>query len=230
MMNGDSHDLLLGAYSMGILDLAEAGVVERHLAGCAMCRQELAELAEVRDMLALVPPEALHEGPPADRDLVPRGTPRGVGRADHPRSARFRSRLLVAAAAMVVVTVSVGGGVLVGRRGGGPAAPTPATALPAGTRSVTTTNKALGITMTATVIPAVGWVRVKVQMNGAPAGIDCRIMVLATDGTARQAGSWRTSGSGKTPVVDGSADVAPAGVAAVEVDTAQGEPLITARF
>lgn len=247
-MNDDSHDLLLGAYSMGILDRHEADAVEEHLATCAACSEELAELTEARDMLAEVPPEAFLEGAPDDGDLILQrtlrsvrversagvaeerpgdahpGPPRGV-RAGRPR--RFRPMLLLAAAAAVVVAAA--GGVLIGRQQGHPVDPVPV-APPAGARAVTAVNKSIGATMTATVIPAEGWVRVKVQMNGAPVGLDCRIMVLAKDGSAHEAGSWRTSTSGKTPVVDGSALVPPANVAAVEVDTLQGKPLVIAQF
>lgn len=80
-MNHESHDVLLGAYSMGVLDRAEAAAVEEHLAGCAYCRREFAELNATRDRLAEVPPEAFLE-PAEDAygadDLVLRRTLRGV--------------------------------------------------------------------------------------------------------------------------------------------------------
>jgi predicted anti-sigma-YlaC factor YlaD len=223
-----NHDLLLGAYSMGVLDGGEAAEVEEHLATCAECRDELAELTETRDRLAEVPPEMFLDDVPGEAppDLVLRRTLRSV-RAER----RSRTGLLVAvAAAVVLAAAGVGGGVLIGRHGGTPAGPAPVSALPAGTRTATGVNQAIGATMTASLIPANGWVRVKVQMNGAPAGVDCRITVVAKDGSVRQAGSWRTSTSGKTPVVDGAAAVAPADVAAVKVETLQGKPLVTARF
>ena len=41
----------LGAYSLGLLDAAEAARVERHLAACSDCRQEAREFESVRSML-----------------------------------------------------------------------------------------------------------------------------------------------------------------------------------
>jgi predicted anti-sigma-YlaC factor YlaD len=223
-----NHDLLLGAYSMGVLDGDEAAAVEEHVATCAACREELAELTETRDRLAEVPLEAFLDDVPGEAppDLVLRRTLRSVRRGER----RSRRSLLVAvAAAVVVAAAGVGGGVLIGRHDGA-SRPVAVSALPAGARTATGVNKDIGATMTASLIPADGWVRVKVQMNGAPAGVDCRITVVGKDGSVRQAGSWRTSTSGKTPVVDGAAAVAPADVAAVTVETLRGDPLVTARF
>jgi anti-sigma factor RsiW len=41
----------LGAYSLGLLDAAETARVERHLAACPDCRQEVREFEGVRVML-----------------------------------------------------------------------------------------------------------------------------------------------------------------------------------
>ncbi|MDN3354759.1 zf-HC2 domain-containing protein [Actinomadura sp. DC4] len=223
-----NHDLLLGAYSMGVLGHDEAAQVEEHVAACPACRDELAELTATRDRMAEVPPEAfLDDG--AGPELVLRRTLRSVRVARRSR----RGALLAAAAAVAVVAgaAGLGGGVLIGRHGGAPAAaPAPAPVTAAVSRTATGVNRALGATMTASLVPADGWVRVKVRMNGAPAGVDCRMTVVAKDGSVRPAGSWRTSASGKAPVVDGAAAVAPADVAAVRVETLRGEPLVTARF
>ncbi|MEU5264184.1 zf-HC2 domain-containing protein [Amycolatopsis sp. NPDC021455] len=41
----------LGAYSLGLLDAADAARVERHLDACPDCRQEVREFEAVRGML-----------------------------------------------------------------------------------------------------------------------------------------------------------------------------------
>jgi len=41
----------LGAYSLGLLEDTEAAEVERHLAACSDCRQEVREFKAVREML-----------------------------------------------------------------------------------------------------------------------------------------------------------------------------------
>ncbi|MEQ7009342.1 hypothetical protein ABN028_24500 [Actinopolymorpha sp. B17G11] len=45
-----THALQLGAYTLGVDD-PQRGAIERHLASCAACRAELADLAEVAAML-----------------------------------------------------------------------------------------------------------------------------------------------------------------------------------
>lgn len=226
-MTHECHDVLLGAYSMGVLDDQEAAAVEAHLAGCAACHRELAELNETRDRLAEAPPEAfLEPSGDAPEDLLLRRTLRSV-RANRPR--RSHTRLLVAATVAAAV-LGLGGGVLIGGHDGIPTAPASVTARPAGVRTATGANPAGGARLTASVLPANGWVRVKVRMTGVPPGVECRIVVTAKDGSTRPAGSWRTSAAADPPVVDGAAAVAPADVAAVTVATAGGEPLVTVPF
>jgi anti-sigma factor RsiW len=261
-MNGDSDDMMLGAYTMGVLDPDEARYVEAHLSGCAACRHELAEFVKMRELLGQVPPEAFLDGPPpADTDLVLRRTLRDaqaersqaersqaersqaersqVERSQVERSQVERSRatrqprrrrpiLMAVAAAAVVGVTGLGAGVLIGHQDDH--ATRSATTLPGGARTVNATDAATGAKLEATVIPAGGWVRVKVRMQGVAAGTPCRMIVLSRDGTEHQAGSWRTSPSGATPEVDGSALVAPREVAAVEVQRLSGERLVTARF
>ncbi|WP_410675555.1 zf-HC2 domain-containing protein [Amycolatopsis sp. cmx-4-68] len=41
----------LGAYSLGLLEAAEAARVERHLAACPDCHREVREFEAVRSML-----------------------------------------------------------------------------------------------------------------------------------------------------------------------------------
>jgi anti-sigma factor RsiW len=221
-MNGDSHDMMLGAYTMGVLDADEARQVEAHLSGCAACRDELAEFVKTRDLLGQVPPEAFLDGPPDGADLVLRRT-LSDAHAERARATPRRRRtvpLAVAAAAVVGLT-GLGAGVLIGHRRDHATVTVPG-------RTVNATYAATGAKLQATMIPADGWVRVKIRLRGVAAGTNCRIMVLAKDGTAHEAGSWRTSMSGAE--VDGSALVAPRQVAAVEVQSLSGKRLVIARF
>ena len=66
MMSGVEHAENLGAYTMGLLDPAEARAVRSHLADCPDCRRQLDELAEVKDLLDRVPLEALLDNSPGD--------------------------------------------------------------------------------------------------------------------------------------------------------------------
>jgi hypothetical protein len=76
--------LLLGVYTFGIVSRDEAELVERHLAGCAGCRDEHRELAAVLPFLALLAnddprsiPDPTGPGTATDRDPDrPRRRPR----------------------------------------------------------------------------------------------------------------------------------------------------------
>jgi anti-sigma factor RsiW len=139
----DTHDRsLLGGYVLGVLDDEEVRSIRDHLATCAGCRTEVAELEAMRELLGEVPPEAFLDGPPEGGDLLLQRTLRQVraeveaaevGTAEvgtaapgrtRDRSARQRratrpagrQRFALAAASVVAVAVAAAGsGFLVGR-------------------------------------------------------------------------------------------------------------------
>ena len=78
----------LGAYALGALEPDEVREVDEHLATCAECRAELAELEEMKEFLGEVPPEAFLEGPPADGDLLLQRTLREVRELTSPTPAQ----------------------------------------------------------------------------------------------------------------------------------------------
>jgi hypothetical protein len=231
----DGHDLgSLGVYVLGGLDQHERRSVEEHLAGCEDCRRERADLEQMRAALEEVPPEAFLHGPPEGGDLLLQRTLREV-RRESARRALQRGGL-VAAAAAAIVAVALAGGVLLGR---GQQQPPPPVARPApsalptpppGTRVASVVDPATGARMTVRVVPAAGWVRVTAAVSGIPEGQRCRLWVVARDGARQLAGSWLVSATGARDGVslDGSALVAPADVAAVQVDNVDGRPFVTA--
>lgn len=212
---------LLGAYVLGVLDRDEQAVVQSHLDGCAPCRREVEDLRGMEAALGEIPPEAFLEGPPPDGDLLLRSTLQEVRRLG--RRQVWRNRALLAAAAVVAVVVALGAGAVIGR---GTSSPQPvATAPTAPARTATAADAATGVSMTATVRPAAGWVRLTATVTGVPAGEQCRLYVVASDGSREPAGSWLASASGST-TLDGAALMAPALVAAVQAETYAGEILV----
>jgi anti-sigma factor RsiW len=247
-----SHDQsLLGPYILGALDDAETRIVRDHLQFCADCRAELAELDEMRSLLGEVPPEAFLDGPPEGGDLMLRRTLRAIrsetSHVEAPRPSKVSSsrglpRLAVVAAGVVALAVAtLGAGVLIGQRtasttvaqGPSSASSVPAasqsSSLPADARVVTGTDRPTGTRMTATVLPAAGWVRVHATVAGVPAGKRCELRVVSHSGTSLVAGSWLVSPKGAQDgtTLDGSALVAPADVAKIEVVTFEGQKLIS---
>ncbi len=228
----------LAAYALGALDPEEARSVEAHAAGCDECRAELAELAALEATLGEVPPEAFLDGPPEGGDLMLQRTLRQVRAQRRQAVARDSGprRLFAAAAVVVIAGAAVAGGVFVGR-GTAPkpqAIPTPSVAVtttPSGTRTVVATDPTTGVKLTGVVLPAPGWVRVHVKVEGVPAGTPCIIQVVPRSGAPVVAGSWLVSPNGAKngTTLDGAAYVAPTDVASVDIVTADGRKLVSAK-
>lgn len=236
-MSAVEHDHeSLGAYALGVLATDEASVVGAHLAKCADCRREVAELTELRGILDSVPQEAFLDGPPDGGELLLQRTLRQM-RADQggqPRWARFPA----AAGAVVIALAALGGGVLLGRQtapGGvaqGPQPQGPPSSVvqtPPGTRTGEATDPASGVSMAVSVTPATGWVRVHAVVRGVPAGKLCQLLVVPRDGDAVVAGSWLASGKDARDgtSLDGTALVDPKQVSSVDVVTIDGEELVS---
>jgi Putative zinc-finger len=232
---------LLGPYALGVLEAGEVEQVRHHLAGCAECRAELAELEAMADMLGEVPPEAFLDGPPDGGELLLHRSLRAV-RRQQTRTDRRRV-LAVAAGIVALVVLALGGGVLVGRGtapevsaqpGSSPAASMPASppaSAPAGSRTISATDPATGASLTVTIVPAAGWIRMHAVINGVHAGEKCQLVVRPRGGgPAVGAGSWvvgqKAEQTGVT--LDSVALVAPDNVGAVQIVTLDGRTLVSA--
>jgi anti-sigma factor RsiW len=213
---------LLGAYALGVLDGDEWQAVRTHLDDCAACRREVDDLRELEAALGGIPPEAFLDGPPPDGEILLGRTLQQVrrerGRQD------TRRRLLWAAAAVVIGSGVLAGGTVAGLELASRRSAASGVAA-AGDRTGAATDGATGATMSVAVRPAAGWVRVHAEVGGVPAGEQCRLYVMARDGSRREAGSW-LAGAGET-TVDGAALLDPAEVTAVRVETFAGQPLVT---
>ena len=221
------HSQALGAYALGALEEPEAGVVTAHLAQCAECRAQLAELTALRDLLGEIPPEAFLEGPPQDADLL---LPRTLRRLNEEKAAGRRKRTFtISVAAAAVAVLALGGGVLIGRGTENPAQPTTvAAATPPpvpGTRQLSGTDGTAHLA--ATVVPAQGWVWVHVSVSGIPAGQKCQLIVVSKTGQTEVAGSWLVPAK-PTTSLDGSALIAPQDVASVRVQNLAGHTFVSA--
>lgn len=225
----DHDQSLLGPYVLGVLEPNEVREVEEHLAGCADCRQEVAELEETTVLLGEVPPEAFLDGPPDGGDLLLQRTLRAA-RADAVPPAvqppRWRRWIPAAAAAVVIAATALGGGVLIGQKTADPVVgQTPV----AGAKTVTATDGTTGATMATTVEPREGWSWVTVRITGLRAGDECELVVTDENGKTYVAGSWLVSdeaarGSSK---FGGGVLVPIDQVTSVEVKTVQGKHVVT---
>ena len=231
-MTAPEHDkALLGAYVLGTLSPEETQAIEQHVASCPECRQELADLAVLKDMMGEVPPEAFLDGPPEGGDLLLQRTLRQV-RAEKSTVTRRRG-FLVAAALVLVAALGLGGGVLLGQGTSAqpPSASPATTTLPVNAKQGVATNASSGAHMTATVIPAAGWVRIQVQVSaGIAAGERCKLLVVSKSGESTQFGGWQVSPTlaQKGVTLDGTALIAPDDISSVQVVTDTGQTLLSA--
>jgi hypothetical protein len=236
--NDAGHDRSqLGAYALGALEPEEAREVELHLAGCAECRTELAELEEMKQFLDEIPPEAFLDGPPANGDLLLQRTLRAAREAavdPAPVAATAskpprRPRWLLAAAAVVVVAGALGGGVAIGRQSVDQVV---AEETPAGSKQVTATDAVTGTTMATTVQPRGSWSWVVVELKGMKAGAECQLLVTDTWGKTWVAGSWVVSQKAAQDGArfSGGVLVPPDQVGSVEIRTVQGEHVVTTQL
>jgi predicted anti-sigma-YlaC factor YlaD len=227
----------LAAYVLGALADEEKQALDTHLAGCDECRAELTELTELEAMLGEVPPEAFLDGPPEGGDLLLQRTLRQV-RKERVQAGRPR-RLLVAAGIAGLVAAALAGGTLIGRgtapapqagSGGTPTASAPAASPTAsGVRTFAAKDPNTGASMTVTLTPAAGWVKLHVKAEGIKQGQRCVLTVVDKAGHHTQAGSWLVSANGEKngTTLDGTALVAPADVASVDVVTMEGQTLVS---
>ncbi|ONI77527.1 anti-sigma factor [Kribbella sp. ALI-6-A] len=236
--NDAGHDRSqLGAYALGALEPDEAREVELHLAGCAECRTEVAELEEMKQFLDEIPPEAFLDGPPADGDLLLQRTLRAAREAAvEPATVApaasmppRRSRWLLAAAAAVVVAGALGGGVVIGRQSVDQAV---YEETPAGSKQATATDAVTGTTMATTVQPRGSWSWVVVDLKGLKTGAECQLLVTDTSGKTWVAGSWVVSERAARDGArfSGGVLVPPDRVGSVEIRTVQGERVVTTQL
>jgi len=218
----------MAGYLMEMLTPEEKTRADEHLAGCAECRDEIASLQEWSAAMRDIPDEMLLDGPPEDADLLLQRTLRQV--RQEAAGSRTRRFAVLATAAAAVVAVAIGGGVLLGRGTATTTVPQAQSSVPAGSRTLTATDDATKASISATIQPAAGWIRVSATVQGIPAGEKCRLEVLGRDGEAILAGSWLVSPAGEAggTTLNGSALIDNADVTAVRVVNTTGREFVTA--
>ncbi|MEU3855310.1 anti-sigma factor [Streptomyces sp. NPDC029554] len=185
-----SHEGLLGAHALGLLDADERAWLEEQIEACEVCQVELANLKALEAELGEVPPEYFLEGPPEDGALLLQRTLRQV-REEHSAGQRRRT-VLVGLVAAALAAVLVGGGFMVGKTQETPdviaSRPSPSSTGAVVTASATDAHTEAK--MKVDLMPASGWVRVSAVVSGLQPGDKCRLVVLSQSGEKEIAGSW----------------------------------------
>ncbi len=191
--------LLLGAYVLGGLDDDDRAAVQSHLPTCAVCRDELAGLANLPGLLRRRPASA--EQPSASTALPSDLLPALVREVDAGRR-RVRRQWLVrsAVAAVTVAALTAAGGALLARPAGPPAPAPQAVQAPQG--APVDLSVGAGTTSGRARLLAKPWgTSITVVLRGLPR--DGRFVLQATgrDGTREQAATWGATANGAVTVV-----------------------------
>ena len=219
----------LGVYVVGAIDPAERSVVNRHLAWCSACRDELAGLAGLPALLGRV---TLEEAERGRRDAATTEAPSPLllnsmlTEAAKRRNARRRRSALLAVAASVVVFVGGGAG---------------AAALVSATQAPTSQSqhhdavdweKVSGRNGATNVIASVKYRRqvwgteISTWVSGVPAGTRCQLWVIDSSGRRTLAGGWQEPAVEHGIWYPGSVAVAAGSIRAFQV-TSHGKTLVT---
>jgi hypothetical protein len=172
---------LLGAYALGHLEGDERAGLEAHLEGCAGCREELAALAPVAQMLPHADPARFGPAPQPPPELGQRIAATIAAEQERTRQRRrrlfgglaFGGAAAAAVAAVLLLFVFGSGG------GENPAQQVKFTDLPE------------GISIDATLKPHAYGTEIHMYVHGVPSGTLCRVWLRGPKGASYPAGTFR---------------------------------------
>jgi hypothetical protein len=208
-----------GAYVLGALSAEERDAFEAHLIECADCRARVAELADLPDLLALVP-ESAYQSAPARPDPV-------VALLETVRARRARRRWITAAAATAAAAVVIAATALLTSSASTPAKPATVAAAP----QVTMTELTTAPIHATVAVKDVAWgTSIKLTCTYAeeasyPTDLDYSLVVRTKDGRTENLGSWALVPDQVTTFPAGTA-LHKSDIASISVDTANGTPLL----
>jgi hypothetical protein len=221
----------LGVYVVGAIDPAERSTVDRHLAGCSKCRDELAGLAGLPALLGRV---TLEEAERGRRDAAtaeaqsPLLLESMLTEAAQRRNASRRRSVLLAVAASVVVFA-----------GGGAGAAALVSAIQAPTsqsqhsvavgpewEKVSGRNAATNVIATVKYRRQVWGTEIDTSVSGVSAGTRCQLWVIDSSGRRTLAGGWQEPVIGHGNWYPGSVAVAADSIRAFQL-ASHGKTLVT---
>ncbi len=172
----------VGAYSLGLLEERDRAAFEEHLASCASCAAELAELSPMQALLRGVEPPGAGGDEPGEENVA-----QLIGRRVARERRRRRWQVAVgAAAAVVLIGGGVGAGIALAPQPGG--TPPPAVALPGQLHSAT--DPGTGVAGTVGLL-AKGWgTQVTLDLSKVHGPVECQLVAVSSTGERRVVMGW----------------------------------------
>lgn len=184
------HEHEDGAYVLGALSPAERAAYERHLATCSFCREAVADISALPDLLSRLDAQEFAKLVDPTLTTAPPAPP--VVRVSAAR--RLRVRVLSSAAAVVLIAL-IGFGVVAWTRDAGASAPPPGPAV-----AMTTVGGGSPIAATLRLTSSAGGTRVEMACSyseTAPRPYTFRLIAYGPDEQEEQIGSWQASPGAK---------------------------------
>lgn len=222
-MTGSRHDHphdLLGPAALGVITKVEQQQLDRHLRGCAQCREEMSALTGVAGRLGALEPEDVLTmdlaSSPARTDAVLAAVARA--NAGQHRRAQWTQSVLAAAASVAVL---IAGLVTAGALDGRGTDPVPLEAVAVASQD--------GVQASADLVPHTWGVEIKLEATGLPVGQPYTVEVTSTTGQVTDAGAFLGTGDA-TLLCNLNASVLRPDAQSFAVLDDGGRPVLTANF
>jgi len=201
----------LGVYVLGAIDPAERSQVDKHIAGCRECRDELAGLAGLPALLSRVSADEVgrisrEDAEPLPADAAP---PEDfvASLVSLTAARRRRNRRWQAAAAAAAVVIAAAGAVAGLRLASSPAPPSGSvlpSSPPASWQTARTTSALSGVSATVRYSQERWGTAMDIQIAGVPDGTTCQLWVTDAQGVHLAAAGWTVAHGDATAWYPGS--------------------------
>jgi Putative zinc-finger len=231
----------VGAYSMGLLEPADRRAFENHLAGCASCAAELAQLSPLAGLLRGIDPADVTREPAADA-FSPGGPPQpaeppsaAVADLLQKRAARQRQQnrwqvSLAAAAAVVLIGGGVGIGLASAPSHGSPAP----VAAPVAGQQHSAVNVSTGVAGTVGLVAKTWGTQVTMDLSNVRGPVECQLIAVSRSGEQRVVMGWQVPAAGyglpahpAHLVLTGGTSIQAGNLSRLVVDVVNGGTLLT---
>jgi Putative zinc-finger len=211
----DQARLSIGVLVLGVIDPDERPAVEAHIARCADCAAELADLAMLPGLLHRLDPKEAAAGLPQPS---PEFTDRllAAGRQAAPVRHHHRRLLVASLAAAAAVLIAAGAVLLPGLLTGDDNPGSNGRAVVAATR-----DPSSGVQAQFRLVPQATGTRLTLALSGVASGEHCQLVAVDKQGHREVAASWVASYVGRASVT-GTTSFAQGSIARLEVVRTSG--------